>query len=165
MDDIGHVPSRGVIGWALVAGQVGLVAGLVLTPARDDWRVAVPVRATGELLSAAGVVGMVAAGLGLGRGLTASPLPNRAALLRTDGLYAHVRHPMYSALLLFAAGRVVVSGSLVRAGLLVALFALLTGKARWEERLLTERFPEYPGYEAVVPRFVPRLLHRRGALR
>lgn len=154
-------PARRLLGAMLVSGQAALFGGLVLTPTRDDWPVPPVVRTAGDVLTAAGVAGMVVAGASLGRGLTASPLPHRAARLRTGGLYAHVRHPIYSALLLVAAGRVVVSGSLVRATLMVALLALLTGKARWEEQLLAERFPDYPGYAAFVPRFVPRPFRRR----
>jgi aspartate aminotransferase-like enzyme len=40
-----------------------------------------------------------AAAAALGQGLTASPVPSAAAQLRTTGVYAHVRHPIYSALL------------------------------------------------------------------
>ena len=156
MDGSASGPSRRLLGWTLVGGQAALIAGLVLTPARDDWPVPDPLRHTGDVLTAAGLAGMVVAGLGLGRGLTATPLPNRSARLRTGGLFAHVRHPIYTALLLFAIGRVVVSGSLVRVGLFGLLLVLLTGKARWEERLLTERFPDYPAYARRVPRFLPR---------
>lgn len=139
-----------------MGGQFTLLAGLVLTPGGDDWPVTTPVRIAGEAMTAAGLIGMGAAALGLGRGLTATPVPNRSAQLRTGGLYAWVRHPIYTALLVFAAGRVVVSGSVLRAAILLALLLLLTGKARWEEKLLAERFDDYAGYAATVPRFLPR---------
>ncbi len=48
---------------------------------------------------------MVVAATALGRGLTAAPLPNSHAELRTGGLYRFVRHPIYSGLLLFAVAR------------------------------------------------------------
>lgn len=163
MDDTAPDPARRRIGWALVGGQFALLAGLVGTPAGDGWPATAPVRIAGEAMTVAGLAGMGAAALGLGRGLTATPLPNRSAELRTGGLYAWVRHPMYTALLTFTAGRVVVSGSLLRAALLVALLALLTGKARWEEKLLAECFDGYPAYAAEVPRFLPRpRRHREG---
>ena len=37
-----------------------------------------------------------------------------------------------------------------------ALVAVLNAKARREERLLVERFPDYAAYMARTPRFVPR---------
>lgn len=161
MDDNARKHARRRIGWALVGGQFALLAGLVVTPGGDSWPVTAPVRITGEAMTVAGLAGMGAAALGLGRGLTATPVPNRSAQLRTAGLYAWVRHPIYTALLVFAAGRVVVSGSALRAVILVALVVLLTGKARWEEKLLAERFAGYPDYAAAVPRFLPRPPRRR----
>lgn len=141
----------------LVSAQVVLLAALLAVPARPDRRPGPSARVLGDALTAAGMITMAAAGLGLGRGLTASPVPNPAARLRTDGLYGRVRHPIYSALLMSATGRVIVAGGGARTGILVLLVALLTGKARWEEQLLAERFAEYPEYTEVVPRFLPRL--------
>jgi hypothetical protein len=47
----------------------------------------------------------------LGRGLTASPLPAPAAQLRTTHVYACLRQPIYSALLLGGAAFVVLGGA------------------------------------------------------
>ncbi|WP_420846353.1 hypothetical protein [Modestobacter muralis] len=65
-----------------------------------------------------------------------------------------MRHPIYSGLLVFAVGRMLSAGRsrLLPAGLLTLL---LTGKARWEEQLLTARFPDYRQYAASTPRFWP----------
>jgi protein-S-isoprenylcysteine O-methyltransferase Ste14 len=97
---------------------------------------------------------------GLGRGLTASPVPREEGALVTDGLFGVVRHPTYSALGLAMGALAVSSGGLGRMLFAVGLFALFAGKARWEERLLTERFPVYPSYAARVPRFIPRIRRR-----
>ncbi len=102
-----------------------------------------------------GLLVMVVAGLGLGRGLTAAPLPNEHAQLRTGGLYRFVRHPIYTGLLAFAAGEAARSGSWVVAGCALALVVLIGFKARWEEQRLAERFADYPAYAARTPRFVP----------
>lgn len=83
-----------------------------------------------------------------------------AAALRTRGLYRHVRHPIYSGLLLFGAAHTARSGSIHQVGILAALTGLLSGKARWEEARLRAQFPDYTGYALTTPRFVPRL--RRG---
>lgn len=150
-----------MIGWALVGGQFALLAGLVLVPDGDDWQVAAPVRTAGAAMTIAGLAGIGVAGLGLGRGLTATPVPNRKAQLRTGGLYGWVRHPIYTALLVVAAGRVTVSGSVLHIGILAALLVLLNGKAGWEEKLLAERFDGYRAYAATVPRFLPVPRRRR----
>ncbi len=143
---------------ALVAGQFFLLCALAGLPRRADWPIPVAARRLGHL-AVAGGMGIAAIGAtSLGRGLTALPLPNEHARLRTGGLYHWVRHPIYSGVLLAAAGRAETSGnrwSLVAFG---GLAVLLTGKSRFEERHLAATFPEYSGYAARTGRFVPRSL-------
>lgn len=103
---------------------------------------------------------MVIGAAGLGRGLTATPLPNAHAQLRTGGLYRYARHPIYSGLLLILASITVASGSGLRLITLAALVLLLNVKARWEEARLAQRFEGYPDYAAHTPRFVPLRLRR-----
>jgi len=108
----------------------------------------------------AGLAVMVIGATGLGRGLTATPLPNAHARLRTGGLYRFVRHPIYSGLLLTMASITVASGSGFRLLTLGVLVLLLTVKARWEEARLTQRFEGYASYAARTPRFIPIRLKR-----
>jgi len=129
---------------ALVGAQFALLALIVLLPARSDWPVPAGLRA----LTLAGATA-------LGRGLTALPLPNRQAQLRTGGLYRWVRHPIYSGLLLTAGSISAGSGSILRAVAFVLLVALLTIKARWEEARLERRFDGYAEYARRTPRFLP----------
>lgn len=150
-------PRRRRIGWMLVVAQFALLVALVALPVRADLRLPVPIGVLGVLLVVAGLAVVVLAALNLGRGLTASPLPNAAAQLRIDGAYRWVRHPIYAGILLAAAGVVVASGGLARLVIFVALSALLRVKARWEERWLRDRFPGYASYAALTPRFLPRI--------
>jgi protein-S-isoprenylcysteine O-methyltransferase Ste14 len=155
---------RARTGWLLVAAQMVLLAALaVLTvPALRG-----PVwGATGALGIVLAVVGWVLLGLGaavgvlgltgLGAALTPTPVPVDGVPLRTDGVYGRVRHPIYTGLLLGGAGIVLVTQSWIGLAVWVALLALLTGKARWEESLLAQRHPQYGSYAAVTPRFLPR---------
>jgi protein-S-isoprenylcysteine O-methyltransferase Ste14 len=141
---------------SFVAGQMLLLLALLAPPGSWLWRVPPAARVAGLCVSAVGLAGMIVAASSLGEGLTPSPLPNAAARLHTEGVYGRVRHPLYSCLLLFAAGRVVGSSNPVRPLAFLALTILLTKKARWEERRLGQRFPEYAAYAAHTPRFVPR---------
>ena len=75
------------------------------------------------------------------------------------GPYAAVRHPLYLALLLLAAGTVLVHTSLATACLLVGISAGTTLKIRIEERALRAALPDYARYAAEVPALLPR---RRG---
>lgn len=148
-------------GWALVAGQLTLLALLALEAWRRD--APPPLRLLGGVAVLAGASVMGLASSRLGRQLRAHPAPAADAVLRTDGAYRHVRHPIYSGLLLLAAGLAAVAGTLRAAIEGAALLGLLTAKARLEERLLAERFPAYPEYARRTPRFVPRF--RRPAVR
>ena len=142
----------------LVLVQVGLLGAQALLRRRQDWPTPTGLRVAAALAGAAGVAVIVRAGLSLGPGLTASPLPNARAELRTDGLYRHVRHPIYSAVILLSAARTVASADARQAAVSIALGSLLYGKSSFEERALARRFPDYPAYAARTPRFVPRML-------
>lgn len=68
----------------------------------------------------------------------------------STGPYAHVRHPMYSGMVLFFAGVPLLLGSwwgLVTAPIFIALFAVRIGI---EERTLREGLPGYADYAARV---------------
>lgn len=148
------------IGVGFVAAQFALLGLVVLLPGGDAW-VLPPWASTLALAGmVAGLALMLVAALGLGRGLTALPLPNEHAELRTGGLYRWARHPIYSGLLLFAVADTARSGSLLTVAACVGLVALMTTKARWEEHRLAERFPDYPAYAARTGRFLPRLRPR-----
>ena len=145
----------------LVVAQFALIGLLVVLPGRDDWPVPPWLAVTCAVGAVVGVVGMVLGGTALGRGLTAVPLPNEHAQLRTGGLYRIVRHPIYTGLLLTMGSLTVASGSVPRLVAFAVLLGLITGKARWEEGHLARRFAGYPAYAARTPRFVPRW-RRRG---
>ncbi|MBU4213576.1 MAG: isoprenylcysteine carboxylmethyltransferase family protein [Actinobacteria bacterium] len=138
----------------LVTAQFVLLALIALLPGGWGWPVPIWLRALAWAGVLTGAALMLLAGTALGRGLTAVPIPNAHAELRTGGLYRVVRHPIYTGLLLAAGSYVVAGGHGWRAVAFVALVVLLTVKARWEEARLVRRFAEYPGYAARTPRFI-----------
>ncbi|WP_158274466.1 methyltransferase [Cellulomonas sp. WB94] len=154
------MPDDRVVARLLVAGQGLLLVLLLVVPGRGGWAVPRPLAVVSGVVVAVGLGIMVAAGTALGRGLTATPLPNEHAQLRTNGLYRFVRHPIYSGLLLASAAFTVGTGSVTRLVVLVVLVLLLTLKARWEEVRLARRFDGYAAYAATTPRFVPVRLRR-----
>jgi protein-S-isoprenylcysteine O-methyltransferase Ste14 len=111
----------------------------------------------GVVLIVVGVGIVLFAFFGLGRALTASPIPKADAQLVTTGLYARVRHPIYFGLLLAAAGIVLDAGWWPQLAIAAMLYVLLNIKASFEEQLLIERYPEYREYAAKTPRLLPRL--------
>lgn len=161
-----HVPDPGarhhqVQAWSFVTGQLILLAVLVLAPFRRPPPATTVLTIVGDVLSAMSLIGIVVAASALGRGLTASPLPNQAAQLRTGGFFTWVRHPIYSFVLVFGLGRMISFPTATTIFTLVILVGLLTGKAGWEERRLMERFAGYSDYARTTPRFLPRRIRPR----
>ena len=151
----GPAPSDVRTARLLVAGQFVLIGILVLLPARHDWPVPAALTLACRVATVLGLAVMVIGATGLGRGLTATPLPNAHAQLRTGGLYRYSRHPIYSGLILTMASITVGSGNASRLLILGVLVLLLTMKARWEETRLARRFEGYAEYAARTSRFVP----------
>lgn len=155
---------RWLAGWALVALQV-VLRGALVVELRHARRVLAPLRAAGLAFAVTGACIALAGTGALGRALHAHSAPVEAATLRTDGAYRLVRPPIYSGLLLCVCGAAVTSGTARAFALLGVFGALLSAKARFEERLLAERFLAYPAYARRTPRFVPRLAPARAPRR
>jgi len=141
--------------WSWVAIQMLLLAALIFWPSHPLWATPRAWQAFATLWKAAGLLFLGIAALGLGRSLTPSPLPKSDATLQTGGMYHYVRHPIYSGVLLWAAGVAFNSPDLVRGILFVALCAFFWTKARFEERQLARHFANYAAYARQTPMFVP----------
>lgn len=75
-----------------------------------------------------------------------------------DGLYNHVRHPMYLSELMLYLGLLMLSLSLAATAVWIAAALFLHHISRHEEKLLLERFgEEYELYLREVPMWLPRL--------
>jgi protein-S-isoprenylcysteine O-methyltransferase Ste14 len=79
--------------------------------------------------------------------------------LITEGVYRRIRHPMYTALLLYSAGQALVVPNWVAGpSYLVAFASLFAFRVRAEERMMLEQFAdEYAAYMARTQRLVPRV--------
>ena len=112
----------------------------------------------GGVLLAVGVLFLVDSGRRLGRSLTPFPAPVPGGELRTEGVYALVRHPMYLGGILVALGWSVLFESVVGVVLTAALVVFFAFKSRHEERRLEETYPGYAEYRRRTPRrFLPFL--------
>lgn len=138
-----------------VAIQFALLGLLFIVPGRNDWTVAAELALIGVVVSSIAAVMLVVSAINLGKSLTANPVPLETATLKTNGLYAIVRHPIYFAVLLLAAVAVVQSRSFMHIVIGVALFVLFEFKARFEEQLLMQHYADYRAYAARVGRLIP----------
>ena len=146
--------SNSLRGWALVGIQFVLFGILGREVVRSR-RLGLP-GLLGVLACAAGSAIVALATGALGRRLRAHPAPPEDAVLRMDGVYGMVRHPIYLGLLVVASGLAMIARTRRAAGVVLALADVFDAKARIEERLLMARFPEYAAYASTVPRILPR---------
>jgi len=154
-----RIPSLGPRGEGWVIGQFVLLWA-IFTAA---WLGGLPVE--GSALVVARVLGaavlLIALALGLlgiiqlRQSLSVLPRPLDRGDLVQSGLYSRVRHPIYSGVILAAAGASVFTVSPMAGLLTVALAAWLDLKSRREEAWLRERYPGYREYAARTKRFVP----------
>ena len=91
----------------------------------------------------------------LGQYLTVFPKPLDDGKLITSGVYALVRHPLYTSVILCSLGWCLCWQSLPALGVWCVLVVFLDAKARFEEAMLMARFPEYQDYAARVKRLIP----------
>ena len=123
--------AAGLRGWATIPAVVSIAAGIA--------------------------VGLWALGANRAGNFNVRPEPRVGARLVTTGPYRFVRHPMYLAVLLVAAGCALGYAEPWRAVALVALAMVLHVKAAIEERLLAGVHPGYADYARRTPRLIPFL--------
>ena len=145
-------------GKRLVFLQFALIIVLAIFP--DSLDVDPTLEYVGIAMIAIGVVTLFAGFRGLGKSLTANPVPNEDGVLVTKGIYSIVRHPIYLGLLIITMGLVVSSGVWSQIIVWIALAVLLTYKMRWEEVLLSAKYKGYAEYMNKVPGLVPGLKPR-----
>lgn len=83
------------------------------------------------------------------------PQPRAEGRLVQEGPYRWVRHPMYDAVLLLAAGAAAWLANTLSTVLWLALLAVLMAKAHLEEQWLLKHYPTYANYRLRTWRFVP----------
>lgn len=143
-------------GRLLVGAQFLLIALIAFGPGTRLWTSSPWLTILSVGLVVSGISVLVPAFAQLGSALTANPVPKADAHLRTSGIYARVRHPIYTGLLLSGLGVAIWRASTVSIFAFFALFVLLNFKARWEEGLLRAKYEGYLSYMRQVPRFLPR---------
>ena len=159
---MGWLPALGPRGEGWVVGQAALIVlvGVLGLPGLMDLQ---PTSAWRSVLLALGLL-LLIIGLALGaRGvrdlgrtnLTALPRPRDEGTLVETGVYRHVRHPLYVAVMLAGLGWALAAASVPAMVAASALVGWLDLKARREEAWLLARFPGYAAYRDRTSRFVP----------
>ncbi len=103
-------------------------------------------RGAGLILCGVGLAIIASALWAMGRVMQVSPEPKADGHLITRGIYGWLRHPMDTGIVLIVVGLGMRAPSLLVGIAGGSLIALLFMKARYEERLLVARYPDYAAY-------------------
>lgn len=87
--------------------------------------------------------------------ITPNPYPLDNAILRTEGLYKFVRHPLYLSVLIIIIGWCMYSYSIISILCPIAALIFLIFKIKFEEKQLNDKFPEYKEYQKRSYHFYP----------
>lgn len=138
----------------LIAAQ-GAALAVLAWPGPGRWSLPAPVTASALVAAAAGGALALAGFAPHGTTITPRVEPPSGAALHTGGAYRVSRHPIYSGLLLAAAGLAVLRRRPEPLVAWAALVAVLDAKTRREERHLLARFgAEYERYRRRTPRLL-----------
>lgn len=102
------------------------------------------------------LTGVVVIGSGVATIRWRAAAPSLHDRLETHGIYAHIRHPLYSGMLLELAGLFLLVPNLAVCIACIIGVLWLMVQARLEEWDLLQRLPAYREYMQKVPRFIPR---------
>lgn len=145
------------IGWLWVGVQFLIFYLLLFAPLYHSLPLSRGMIIVGQVFIFTGIIIGIKAIMDLGSSLTATPIPKRKSILRTKGIYAYIRHPIYTSGLITFLGvvfnRPAISSILLYA-ILIVFFYL---KSIFEEKLLSEQFKQYIAYQKITGRFLPKL--------
>jgi protein-S-isoprenylcysteine O-methyltransferase Ste14 len=91
------------------------------------------------------------------KNLNILPTLKKRHILITTGIYAHIRHPMYTSVILFCLGLMLSNNHFIAQIVMVILVINLILKSNLEEKLLQKRFSDYKKYRQKTGRFLPFL--------
>jgi protein-S-isoprenylcysteine O-methyltransferase Ste14 len=139
--------------WVVVQGILLTAVAVLAVVFRGGGFPIVVMSGVALMLVGAGVA--LAGAMALGRNLTPFPKPPVSAQLVRHGIYAVIRHPLYTSVIAVAIGWALVWQSWLALLAAATLIPFFHTKARHEERWLREKFPAYAEYEKRVRRFIP----------
>ena len=153
-------------GWREWVGVIGAAVGLGILPVMvavgriarfADWEFRPVLAWIGVLLFAVALYLFHAAHRELGRNFSSCLVVRQSHTLVTQGIYAYVRHPMYTAFWLWAVAQtLLLQNWLVGIGGLLGFGILFFGRVAQEEQLMRETFGEqYDAFAKRTKRLVP----------
>jgi protein-S-isoprenylcysteine O-methyltransferase Ste14 len=140
--------------WVLAQSVLMLAVIALGVGFHGDWA-NLPVVVCGGVCFLLGAVVGLSGVVVLGTSRTPFPRPPERTHLVQHGIYARMRHPLYTSVILASVGWALIWQSWPALVAALALGPFFDAKARREERWLIDAFPEYAGYARRVRRFLP----------
>jgi len=112
-------------------------------------------KTVGLVVAIIGFIVFALALLQLNKNLSPFPTPKDNSVLIQNGLYAWVRHPIYSGIIILFLGYGIYQDSLFKLVITFFLWVLFYFKSQYEELQLLRKFPEYAAYKKNTGRFIP----------
>ena len=155
---VGRIPPKGTASGiepriTSVAGAFLILAAMFLTPAVDSESI----QMTSLSFIFIGTLGSILCLYWLGRSFSIMATARR---LVTTGPYSIVRHPLYVCEAVFVTGLIISHFSTMMAALGLLQFLLQFRRAKYEEAILRQTFPEYEEYARRVPMLIPRFFRK-----
>ncbi|HVX18878.1 MAG TPA: isoprenylcysteine carboxylmethyltransferase family protein [Acidimicrobiales bacterium] len=150
-----HRASAGAARALMFTAGALLGASLAVGPWSSPW----PTRAAGVVIALAAVALVAVAQVQMGASWRVGVDPNETTALVSHGLYARVRNPIYTGMVVFAVGQLLVVPSLLTVAAVLAMTAGVELQARAVEEpyLRTTHGPAFTAWATVAGRFVPGL--------
>lgn len=114
-----------------------------------------PAQVTGLAITLMGALFFLAGMRALGSALTPYPQPKEGAELRSNGVYALARHPLYGGLIVATLGWTIFRLSPWGLITWLVLSVFFDRKASREETWLAAKYPEYANYQKRSKKLIP----------
>lgn len=138
-----------------------MLAVLIFAQFPADFIVTSFLRLTAYIFEGLAVIVGIVAIYNLRHSLSIAPQPVEKGQLEAEGIYRHIRHPMYLSVFLVSIGVAINSGSYYKfllAALIIVFFRVKTG---YEEALLIKQYPNYKKYMKNTGRYLPVFLSKK----
>lgn len=144
--------------WVIV--QAVIFMAILLLPDGNDFRLSAATSFVVTVLAFSGWLILIMAIYDLRKVLAIEPDPIEQGNMQTSGVYAHIRHPMYTAVWMIFLGIALGSQRWLGVAFYVVLVCFFIAKSRYEEQLLIKAYPGYKKYMHQVGAFVPKILNK-----
>lgn len=109
----------------------------------------------GGSIAGIGIYCMVWSVISFKQTITAHPIPKEEYKLMREGIYKFIRHPIYFSAILMTIGGILLLNSYLSLFWAIILLVWFDRKAKFEEKFLLSKFPEYKEYQLTTKRIFP----------